>query len=66
MKIVFLDLKTVGIIPDLNLLEQFGEVTYYQTTLPELVLERIKDPDIDITNKVVLDKKTIEKPKTSN
>lgn len=61
MKIVFLDLKTVGIIPNLNLLEQFGEVTYFQTSLPEHVSERIKDADIVITNKVVLDKNNIEK-----
>ncbi len=61
MKIVFLDLKTVGIIPNLHLLEQFGEVTYYQTTLPEFVSERIKEAEIVITNKVVLDKITIEK-----
>jgi len=61
VKIVFLDLKTVGIIPNLHLLEQFGEVTYYQTTLPELVSERIKEAEIVITNKVVLDKIIIEK-----
>jgi glycerate dehydrogenase len=61
MKIVFLDLKTVGIIPNLNLLEEYGEVTYYQTTMPDLISDRIKDADIVITNKVVLDKNTIDK-----
>jgi lactate dehydrogenase-like 2-hydroxyacid dehydrogenase len=60
MKIVFLDSKTVGEVPNLHLLEQFGEVTYYQTTPPELTLERIKRADVVITNKVVLDKSIIE------
>ena len=60
MKLVFLDLKTIGTIPNLNLLEQFGEVTYYQTTSAEQTSQRIKAADIVITNKVVLDKKTIE------
>ena len=31
MKIVFLDVKTVGDVPNLHLFEQFGEVAYYQT-----------------------------------
>lgn len=60
MKLVFLDTKTIGAIPNLNLLEQFGEVTYYQTTSPEQTLERIKEADIVITNKVVLDATIIE------
>ena len=60
MKIVFLDVKTVGNVPNLHLFEQFGEVVFYQTTLPEQVQERIADADIVITNKVVLDGTAIE------
>lgn len=63
MRLVFLDVKTIGTIPNINLLEQFGEVTYYQTTTPEQTSERIKDADIVITNKVVLDSVTIAEAK---
>ena len=35
MKIVFLDVKTVGDVPNLHLFEQFGEVACFQTTSPE-------------------------------
>lgn len=60
MKLVFLDIKTVGKVPNMHLLEQFGEITYYETTCPNKTLERIKDADIVITNKVVLNRTIIE------
>ncbi len=60
MQLVFLDTKTIGDIPNLNLLEKYGQVRYYETTTPEQTLERIKDADIVVSNKVVLDKMTIE------
>jgi glycerate dehydrogenase len=60
MKIVFLDVKTVGNVPNLHLFQQFGEVAYFQTTSPEQVQERIEDADVVITNKVVLDRTAIE------
>jgi lactate dehydrogenase-like 2-hydroxyacid dehydrogenase len=59
MRLVFLDTKTIGTIPNMNLLEQFGEVTYYLTTMPEQTAARIKEADIVITNKVILDRATI-------
>ncbi|MEX0779047.1 MAG: D-2-hydroxyacid dehydrogenase [Balneolales bacterium] len=61
MKLVFLDAKTLGDVPNLDLIDQFGEVTYYQTTDPEQTLDRITGADVVITNKVVLDKELIEK-----
>jgi lactate dehydrogenase-like 2-hydroxyacid dehydrogenase len=61
MKLVFLDTKTVGAVPNLNLLDQFGEVDYHFTTSADQTLDRVKDADIVITNKVVLDKNIIEK-----
>ncbi|MEO5998157.1 MAG: D-2-hydroxyacid dehydrogenase [Chitinophagaceae bacterium] len=61
MNLVFLDTKTIGVVPNLHLLEQFGKVDYHETTRPEETLERIKDADIVITNKVVLDKTIIER-----
>lgn len=60
MKIVFLDVKTIGEVPNLNLLEAYGEVIYYQTTTPDQTLTRIKEADVVITNKVVLDAATIQ------
>ena len=61
MKIVFLDAKTVGDDIDLSIFEEFGEFIAYPTTKREETVERIKDADIVITNKVVLDKDILEK-----
>ncbi len=63
MRLVFLDIKTIGSIPNMNLLEQFGEVKYYETTAPEQIPARIKDADIVITNKVILDRGAISEAK---
>ena len=63
MKIVFLDTKTVGDVPNLNELESLGDVTFYQTTSPNQTKERISDADIVITNKVVLNRELIESAK---
>lgn len=60
MKLVFLDTKTMGDIPNLHLLDKFGEVTYHKTTSPEQTLARVKEAEIVITNKVVLDADIIE------
>ncbi|WP_411273917.1 D-2-hydroxyacid dehydrogenase [Daejeonella sp.] len=60
MKLVFLDIKTIGKVPNMHLLDQFGEVTYYETTSPGQTLERVRDADVVITNKVVLDKIIID------
>lgn len=60
MNIVFLDTKTVGDVPNLKNLEKFGEVTFYQITSPDQTKERIKEADIVITNKVVLNRELIE------
>lgn len=61
MNLVFLDSKTIGEIPNLDLLEQFGEVSYYQTTGYEQTYERVKEADVVITNKVVLDKHILDR-----
>ena len=42
MKLVFLDIKTIGKVPNMHLLDQFGEVTYYETTCPGQTLERVE------------------------
>ncbi|WP_026464229.1 D-2-hydroxyacid dehydrogenase [Adhaeribacter aquaticus] len=60
MNIVFLDTKTMGEVPNLHLLEQFGKVTYYKTTTPEQTANRIKEANILISNKVVLNREHIQ------
>lgn len=59
MKIVILDAKTLGEC-DLTPIKKFGEFVIYQTTTPEQTLHRCKDADIILTNKVVLDAKTLK------
>jgi len=56
LKQAILDAKTLGSDIDLSGFSQFGEVEIFQTTKPEETLERVKDKDIVITNKVVIDK----------
>lgn len=60
MKIVILDAKTLG--DDVSLLgfEKFGEVKMYQTTSAEQTRERVKNVDIVVTNKVVIDRATMK------
>jgi Lactate dehydrogenase and related dehydrogenases len=59
-KICILDAKTLGEDADLNVFQEFGEVIVYDTTAPENVVERIKDCEIVITNKVVLNSSNLQ------
>jgi glycerate dehydrogenase len=59
MKLVFLDALTLGDV-DLDRFKEFGEVIIYQTTAKNQTLERVKDADIVITNKVIIDKEIID------
>jgi len=60
MKLVILDAKTLGDDIDLGVFDIFGEVSIYETTPPELTVERCKEADIVITNKVVIDKAVMD------
>lgn len=60
MNIVFLDIKTMGDIPNLRKPETFGKYTTYENTLPNQVIERIKGHEIVISNKVKIDKTVME------
>ena len=60
MKIVFLDALTLGDV-DFKRFKNLGEVQIYQTTSKEKTLERVKDADIVVTNKVVIDKEIMDK-----
>jgi lactate dehydrogenase-like 2-hydroxyacid dehydrogenase len=60
MKIVFLDAKTIGKVPNFHLFEKLGDFTFYQTTKPEERLERLKNANVVITCKVIIDKELID------
>jgi len=56
MKIVIIDTEIMGLEEgDWDNLREFGELEVYDYTPPELVVERIGDADIVITDKVVID-----------
>ena len=54
MKLVILDRKTLGNDVDISIFEKFGEVVSYDITKENETLDRIKDADIVITNKVFI------------
>ena len=58
-KIVFLDAKTVGEVPNFNILQKLGDIEIFENTREELIIERCKGKDIIITNKVPLKKNTL-------
>ncbi len=60
MKIVFLDADTVGEDIDLSLFEKFGEFQKFPYTEREEVFDRVKDVDVVITNKVIIDRDVID------
>jgi glycerate dehydrogenase len=60
MKIVLLDAATLGVDVNLSLIEKEGDLIVYQITKPEETVNRIKDADIIITNKVVIGKNEME------
>jgi glycerate dehydrogenase len=59
-KIVFLDSSTLGSDINLKKLEKLGELKLYETTTKAQTLNRVKDADIVISNKVVIDKEIIK------
>ncbi|MEA2018901.1 MAG: D-2-hydroxyacid dehydrogenase [Campylobacterota bacterium] len=56
MKIVFLDRKTLGDDITLNQFEKLGNIVSYDSTKSDETLYRVKDANIVVTNKVVIDK----------
>ena len=52
MNIVFFDKKTVGDVGNLNLLHKLGNLLVFDTTEPEQIIERARDAEVIITNKV--------------
>lgn len=60
MKIAILDAKTLGDDVNLNIFRDFGYLEIYPTTSREETIERVKDKNIVITNKVVIDKEVMD------
>ena len=60
MKIVCLDAATLGSDVNLDVFEQFGEFVSFETTAATERIERLKGADVVITNKVVIDKETMD------
>jgi len=56
MNIVLLDRKTLGQAPKLEDLQQLGNCTFYESTKTEEVAERVKDAEVIITNKVIVNR----------
>jgi len=61
MNIVVLDASTYGENINLDIFKDFGDVTFHDITPAKFTLERIKNADIVITNKVVIDKEILDK-----
>jgi len=59
MKIVFLDVKTIGEDIDLSGYDTLGEVVKYDFSTPEEIPARVKDADVIILNKAPVNKQTI-------
>lgn len=59
MKIVFLDVKTIGEDIDLSVFDALGEVVKYSFSAPEEVPERVREADVIILNKVQVNEQTI-------
>ena len=60
MNLAFLDTKTVGELPELAGLHEFGTLTLYDTTSPDQTAERMRGQQVIITNKVVIDQAIME------
>ncbi len=58
MKIVVLDYSTIDV--PLNKIEDLGKVTFYDITSKEQTLERIRNCNVVITNKVILNKEILQ------
>ena len=60
MKIVILERNSVGTDIDVDVFQDFGEVTSYRNTVKEDVVEKIRDAEIIIANKCPLNETTLK------
>jgi len=61
MKLVFMEVDTLGDDVDLSIFEEFGEVIKYSKSNPAENPERIKDADIVIANKIGINEELLHK-----
>lgn len=59
MKIVFLDAQTIGTDIDLSKFDLLGDVVKYPFSTPAEVRERVKDADVIVLNKVLINEESI-------
>ncbi len=62
MKIVCLDSATLGNY-DLSVFKELGEFESYPTTPKDKVIERLKDADVAMVNKIIIDKEVLDNTK---
>lgn len=60
MKLAILDAQTLGNDVNLDIFSDFGYLEVYNTTSPKERIDRVKDKNIIITNKVVIDREVID------
>ncbi|MDR2036808.1 MAG: D-2-hydroxyacid dehydrogenase [Bacteroidales bacterium] len=60
MEIVFLDAATIGDVPNLDEIKKLGEYTSYENTMPEESIHRLRNADIVIVNKVLINKEVMD------
>ena len=63
MELVILDAQTLGDDINLDIFKKYDNLTVYQTTKNEETPDRIKDADIVLTNKVIINKEVMKKAK---
>lgn len=61
MKIVFMETSTLGTDVDLSVFDELGEVIKYSSADSEQYVERIKDAEILIVNKIPINEVTLQK-----
>ena len=64
MRIKILDRKAMGYDTPIEILEKFGEISVYDNTTPDELIERSIDADILIFNKVKITEEVIQKSKS--
>lgn len=64
MKIIFLDARTLGEVPNLGQLAELGEVTLHPDTQPNQVIERIEGAEVVISNKVKVSREAMKSTPT--
>ena len=60
MRIVCLDIESLGPVPNISLFQKYGDVVYFDDTEPEDTADHIGDAEIIVTNKVRINRSIME------